>query len=247
LPVVFTQSEERKMKVHCEQELFEKFPGASIHGVVFDRLDLLEGEAIGVWKGRALESVRESGISLELLVDVPEIKAWRSAFQSFGLKPSKYRSSIEQLYRRALKGDLLETQLPLVNLYCYVSIIHRAPMGAYDLEKTKGDICVRPARSGEEFTAIGEKQAAHSEAGVIVYADGEGIICWGWNHRDSARTCLGLDTRRAIFFADSSVTGTRGAADEAINNLTAALASSGCVKLGSFALDRERCEVALSI
>lgn len=235
------------MKVRCEQELFEKFPGASIHGVVFDRLDLLESGTDQVWKGRALESVRDSGISPELLVEVPEIKAWRSAFQSFGLKPSKYRSSIEQLYRRALKGDLIETRLPLVNLYCYVSILHRAPMGAYDLEKTHGDICVRPARGGEEFTAIGEKQAAQSEAGVIVYADIEGIICWGWNHRDSARTCLGLDTRRAIFFADSSATVTRTAAKDAINTLTVALASSGCVKLSSFALDRERCETEFSI
>jgi DNA/RNA-binding domain of Phe-tRNA-synthetase-like protein len=235
------------MRVRCEEELFEKFPRASIHGVVFDRLDMLEGGADRVWKGRTLESVRESGISPELLVEVPEIKAWRNAFQSFGLKPSKYRSSIEQLYRRALKGDLIETRLPLVNLYCYVSILHRAPMGAYDLEKTRGDICVRPARGGEEFMAIGEKQVAQCEAGVIVYADAEGIICWGWNHRDSARTCLGLDTRRAIFFADSSDTVTRRAAEEAINTLTAALVSSGCVKLPSFALDRERCETELPI
>lgn len=235
------------MKVHCEQELFEKFPGASIHGVVFDRLDLLESGTDQLWKGRALESVRESGISPELLVEVPEIKIWRSAFQSFGLKPSKYRSSIEQLYRRALKGDLIETRLPLVNLYCYVSILHRAPMGAYDLEKTRGDICIRPAKGGEEFMAIGEKQAIHSEAGVVVYADSEGIICWGWNHRDSARTCLGLDTRRAIFFADSSDAFTRGAAMEAINTLTNALASSGCVKLAAFALDRERFETELPI
>jgi lysyl-tRNA synthetase class 2 len=235
------------MRVRCEQELFEKFPGASIHGVVFDHLDMLKRGADRVWKGRALESVRESGISPEFLAEVPEIKAWRSAFQSFGLKPSKYRSSIEQLYRRALKGDLIETRLPLVNLYCYVSILHRAPMGAYDLEKTRGNICVRPARGGEEFMAIGEKQAAQCEAGVIVYADTEGIICWGWNHRDSARTCLGLDTHRAIFFADSSDTVTRRAAEEAINTLTAALVSYGCVKLTSFALDHGRCETELLI
>ena len=120
-------------------------------------------------------------------------------------------------------------------------------MGGYDLEKTRGDICVRPARGGEEFMAIGEKQAVQSEAGVIVYADGEGIVCWGWNHRDSVRTCLGPDTRRAVFFADSSATGTRGVAEEAINTLTAALASSGCVMLGSFTLDHERCETELSI
>jgi lysyl-tRNA synthetase class 2 len=235
------------MRVHCAPELFEKFPDASIHGVVFERLDLFDEEIANSWKDRAAQSVRESNIQPEGLVETPAIKEWRNAFQAFGLKPSKYRSSIEQLYRRALKGDIIETHLPLVNLYCYVSIFHRVPMGAYDLQKTQGDISVRAAEAGEEFTAIGEKQAIKSEAGIVVYADDAGVICWGWNHRDSARTCLGPDTQRAIFFADSATEGSRLRATESINTLSESLSSSGCVKLDSFVLDRHNGEVGLSI
>lgn len=235
------------MRVHCALELFERFPTASIHGVVFDRLDLFDEELAKSWKDRAAQSVRESNIHTEVLVETPAIKEWRNAFQAFGLKPSKYRSSIEQLYRRALKGDIIETSLPLVNLYCYVSILHRAPMGAYDLQRTQGDISVRPARAGEEFTAIGETQPIKSEAGVVVYADDAGVICWGWNHRDCVRTCLGPDTRRAIFFADSAAEASRLQAAESINTLSEVLSSSGCVKLDSFALGQHNSETSLSI
>jgi DNA/RNA-binding domain of Phe-tRNA-synthetase-like protein len=234
------------VKVHCAQELFEKFPAASIHGVVVGQLDLVSEKTAQAWKVKAQQSVADSGIRAEQLVEVPEIREWRNAFQAFGLKPSKYRSSIEQLYRRALKGDIIETRLPLVNLYCYFSLIHRTPMGAYDLQKTSGNIAIRPALAGEEFQAIGEKQAIRSDGEVIVYADQNGIICWGWNHRDCARTCLSADTRRAIFFADSVTESTRAKAEEAIRVLSEVLSSSSCTKIDSFTLDKDNSEAWLS-
>lgn len=235
------------MKVLCAPELFEKFPAASVHGVAFERLGGIGDGTAKAWKSQTLRSIRESGIRLELLTEVPEIKEWRAAFQSFGLKPSKYRSSIEQLYRRALKADIIETRLPLVNLYCYVSIIHRAPMGGYDLDAVCGDIAVRPASEGEEFTAIGEKQALRSEAGVVVYADQGGVICWGWNHRDCARTCLTTQTRRAIFFADAATENTRKAAEQSIETLSEILTSAGGVKVAAFTLDQTNHEAGLLV
>src|SRR5258708_1991552 len=131
------------MIVRCHQELFEKFPTASIHGVVFDGLGDFNAETADRWKYEALRCVHDSGIKLESLVESAVIKEWRNAFQAFGVKPSKYRSSIEQLYRRALKGEIIHTKYPLVNLYCYVSIIQMVPMGGYDIQKTQGDIAVR--------------------------------------------------------------------------------------------------------
>lgn len=235
------------MKVHCTPELFNRFPTASFHGVVFEQLQLLDEETAQRWKDQALLHVRESNIQPESLVDVLEIKEWRNAFQTFGLKPSKYHSSIEQLYRRALKGNIIQTQLSLVNLYCYVSVIHRTPMGGYDLQKTSEDIAIRTALAGEEFVAIGEKQAIKSQEGIVVYSDQEGIICWGWNHHDSARTCLNTDTQRAIFFADSATENTRPGAEKAIDTLSEILSNSGCVKVKAFVIDRHNYEVSLSI
>ena len=64
----------------------------------------------------AIDSVASSGFTSETVLDAPAVKDWRNTFQRFGVKPSKYRSSIEQLYRRALKQEIIETSLPLVNL-----------------------------------------------------------------------------------------------------------------------------------
>jgi DNA/RNA-binding domain of Phe-tRNA-synthetase-like protein len=227
------------MIVHCHQELFEKFPTASIHGVVFEGLGGFNAETAERWKQEALRSVHDNGIKLELLVESAVIKEWRNAFQAFGVKPSKYRSSIEQLYRRALKGDIIHTRYPLVNLYCYVSIIQMVPMGGYDIQKTQGDISVRLTTQGEEFVAIGERHPMCCEPGVVVYSDDAGIICWAWNHRDGARTCLGAGTSQAIFFADSASNESRGRATAAMDLLSDAL-SEGATKVGAFVLDKQQ-------
>jgi len=225
------------MNIYCSQEIFEKFPEASIHGVVFDRLDLVTDEIAAEWRLRASQSVSESGITTETLVESPAVKEWRRAFQTFGLKPSKYRSSIEQLFRRALKGEIIQTPLPLVNLYCYVSIINQTPMGGDDLRLVKGDIAIRAAVHSEEFTVIGDSLPIKSEAGVVVYADEAGIICWGWNHRDCARTALNDQTTKAVFFADSAVQESHSRAAEAIRGLSEILSTVGCLEVGSFALN----------
>ncbi len=225
------------MIVRCHKELFEKFPTASIHGVVFDGVRNFKAETAEVWKKEALRSVRDSGIKPELLVESAPIKEWRNTFQRFGVKPSKYRSSIEQLYRRALKGEIIQTKLSLVNIYCYISIIQMVPMGGYDLEKIQGDIAVRLTTQGDEFIAIGEHQPMSCDAGVVVYSDDEGVICWAWNHRDASRTSLDAETRKAIFFADSASHDGRDRAALAIDLLANALLSGGGTLVSSFVLE----------
>jgi|SRR5215213_1297212 len=232
------------MQVRCDLKVFEKFPDASIHAIVVDQVGQFSEQDSVAWKLRALESVRESQILPERLVETPAIQEWRNTFQRFGLKPSKYHSSIEQLYRRALKGDIIETPLPLVNLYCYVSIIQLTPMGGYDLQKTQGDILIRHAKAEEEFTPLGNDKTIKSPPGVVVYTDSAGIICWGWNHRDSSRTSLDAGTQKAIFFADSATQNSRGRAAHAITLLSEALSSIGCLNLTFLTLDQQKSEAS---
>ena len=134
------------MIVRCDQELFEMFPEASVHAIVFHSVAEFDPAVVAPWKQKAMESVGSSGFTSETVLEAPAVKEWRNAFQRFGVKPSKFRSSIEQLFRRALKQEIIETSLPLVNLYCYVSLIEMVPMGAYDVEKVDGDIVVRLPR-----------------------------------------------------------------------------------------------------
>ena len=233
------------MIVRCDQELFEMFPEASVHGIVFDRVTEFDPAVVAPWKQKAVESVGSSGFTSDTVLDAPVVKEWRNAFQRFGVRPSKYRSSIEQLFRRALKQEIIETSLPLVNLYCYVSLIEMVPMGAYDVEKVDGDILVRLSKENETFLGIGDATPLIAPPGVVVYSDDGGIVCWAWNHRDAARVALSHTTNKAIFFADSSAHESESRAAAAITLLAEALSVTGAVELNRFVLNRSNSTVTL--
>ncbi|HET6978360.1 MAG TPA: phenylalanine--tRNA ligase beta subunit-related protein [Pyrinomonadaceae bacterium] len=225
------------MIIRCEPELFEMFPAASVHGVVCEGVGSFDPAIATQWKEKAITSVASSGFTSETVLESPAVSEWRNAFQKFGVKPSKFRSSIEQLYRRALKQEIIETSLPLVNLYCYVSLIEMVPMGAYDLEKVEGDIVIRFSKADETFTGIGDSTLLIAHAGVVVYADDGGIICWAWNHRDASRVALAPGTNRAVFFADSSSQESEARAESAITLLADALSGIGVTESKRFVLN----------
>lgn len=224
------------MIVSCDQKVFEMFPEASVHGIVFEGVAEFDPAGVATWKQKAIESVASSGFTSETVLDAPVVKEWRNAFQRFGVKPSKYRSAIEQLYRRALKQEMIETSLPLVNLYCYISLIEMVPMGAYDLEKLEGDVVIRLSKENETFLGIGDTTPLIAHPGVVVYSDDGGIICWAWNHRDAARVALSPGTDRAIFFADSASHESESRAAAAIALLAEAM--PGAVERNRFVLNR---------
>ena len=51
------------------------------------------------------------GCRIEQIAEEPRIKAWRDAYRAFGAKPAEFRSSVEAMARRALRGD----ELPAIN------------------------------------------------------------------------------------------------------------------------------------
>lgn len=235
------------MRVFIAKEVLDQFPDATVHGVVFDHLEAFKADAAEIWRRQVEQHLQGCSPDLETLAESTPVNEWRAAFKQFGVKPSKYRSSVEQLYRRALKGDLIRTQLPSVDLYCYVSLLTWTPAGAYDLEKVHGDISIRLSEAGEEFTPIGADLPLSCKPGVVVYADEGGITCYAWNYRDAARTCLDSNTRKAIFFADAVSAQGAVRAAEAVRMLSTALSEAGCVQVGVFTLDGARREVDIEV
>lgn len=113
------------------------------------------------------------------------------------------------------------------------------------MDKIEGNgISVRFANEGEKFQAIGERNALSCQPGVICYVDANGVICYGWNYRDAARTCLNERTRRAIFFADSATAATRRQAENAIRDLSKALGTNENVVVSQFVLDKQTSELS---
>lgn len=161
------------------------------------------------------------------LASHPLLAPWRAAAKAGGLKPSEFRSSPEQLVRRWLLGKEIRTEIPLVDLYCAVSVSYIVPLGAYDVDRLPGSrIELRIARSTDHFSPLGSNSMPVDRP-VVVYACGDTILCFNFNHRDSAETCLLADTRRAVFFGEAITIDQTDALEKAMADLRSRLARGG--------------------
>lgn len=180
-------------------------PSLRVFGMVAANLpNYVDEAALSEIQEAALASLRSLGIESEKLSEIEPFASWRKVFGAMGLQPSKYRSSVEALVRRALKASLPTTGVPVVDIYNAASVRFLTPMGGYDLAKLQGRIELRPVREGDAFDPLGGDASAFPLTGrVLVYADAQRVICYGLNHRDSKQTSIDSVTTDAVFFAES--------------------------------------------
>jgi DNA/RNA-binding domain of Phe-tRNA-synthetase-like protein len=187
------------MRFSIAPEVFERFPDAFI-GVVAAADVPNDAPAAGAAAElrAATAEARERLAGVDLSTH-PFIARWRAAFKSVGLSPSKYRSSVEALLTRVLKGNDVPTLSPAVNLANAVSLRYMLPVGAHDADRLAGDLAVRLARAGEPFTPIGGSERDDAEEGEIVYADAAEVRTrrWVWRQGDKAKVTAAT---RTIFF-----------------------------------------------
>jgi DNA/RNA-binding domain of Phe-tRNA-synthetase-like protein len=166
-------------------EIFEKYPGYA-RGVVL---------AFGVHNGPSPEKLvqllreaeayaREHAI-LETLAEHPRIKPWREAYKAFGAKPSEYRSSIEAMTRRALRGDLLPSINALVDIGNIVSLQHLVPVGGHSMDELTQDITLRLANGAETFVPFGSIEVEHPLPGEVIFVEGSRVLTRRWTWRQA--------------------------------------------------------------
>src|SRR5262249_15298223 len=130
------------------------------------------------------------------LSQIPGIAAWRAAYKAFGIKQTRYRSSVERLMKYVLAGRGLGRITAFVDLYNAVSLAHVLPLGADDLDQVTPPLAFRHARDGDSFvdmSDLSDDGGAEPEApkpGEIVYADATKILCRRWNWRQDARSLI---------------------------------------------------------
>lgn len=148
--------------------------------------------------------IEESAAALpdEDFASLPAIAPWRAAYAQFGVKPSKTRSSIENLLRSAKAGRLRSIN-PLVDLYNSVSLAWQLPAGGEDLDAIEGDIVLTRARGDEYFVPLGSSEPEPPPPGAVIYRDDAGVICSCWNWREADRTKLTDATTRAVLVMES--------------------------------------------
>lgn len=134
------------------------------------------------------------------LSELETLKAWRAAFRSFGVNPTKYRSAPEALLRRLTKKGDIPSLNTLVDICNLVSIRYALPVAAFDLRDLQGPITVRFANGTEHFTPLGVTAVEHPEPGEVIFADENALVVarrWCW--RQSAESAAGPETRETIF------------------------------------------------
>jgi DNA/RNA-binding domain of Phe-tRNA-synthetase-like protein len=193
------------VKLSIDPGIFALFPEAKVALVIVSGIDNRPRP------DRPLEaSLREAqaGAVARLgqgaLTEHPRIQCWREAYRAFGAKPKDNPSSIENLVRRALKGDPLRSINPLVDLYNVVSLTHLLPAGGEDLDAVEGDILLTRASAGESAVKLlGESEERAPKPGEVIYKDDLGAICRRWNWKEADRTKLTEETRNAMLVLEA--------------------------------------------
>ena len=193
------------MRVSVAPELFELFPEARIALVIVRGIDNRPRESKSlVPRLRDAQANAVARLQGSPLTEHPRIHCWREAYRAFGAKPKDYPSSIENLTRRALKGEPLRSINPLVDLYNVVSLTHLLPAGGEDLGAIEGDIVLTRASAAEPpVKLLGESEERAPKPGEVIYKDDRGAICRRWNWKEADRTKLTEETTNAILVLEA--------------------------------------------
>lgn len=234
------------MRFRIDPKIFEKFPevvigvvvvcGADNSGVDDELTTLLQEQE---------QKVQERFPGTSSWADIPVVAAWREAYRKFGVDPHDYRSSIEALIRRVVKGSLLPQINKIVDLYNLISLKHMVPVGGEDLDKVKGDIVLGFARGDEPFIPLDEAEERPPDRGEIVYKDEAGILCRKWNWRESNRTKMTENTKNAILVVEGLPPTGREEVHSAIEELAGLIKKFCDGEAKIFILDKENTEVEL--
>lgn len=215
------------MRFRIDGKIRERYPQVEAGWLVAEICPKPMDPRVEQWKGALAEELASIGLSMDNLATHPDVAGWRQVYGSMGVKPSKYRSSLEALLRRVLKEKSLWTVNSVVDLYNCVSIRALLPMGAFDLDKIRGDIEIRFGKYGEKFFPLGSGEPEEVLPGHVVYADSEKICTWLWNHRDSRLSGLDEGSRRAVFVVDRAFSPTTTGLGQALDLLWEKLEETG--------------------
>jgi DNA/RNA-binding domain of Phe-tRNA-synthetase-like protein len=172
-----------------EPSFWSLFPEARIGIIVVRGVDNTRSADVCAALLREAVEDAASRVGEADMATYPAVAPWREAYRAFGIKPAKQRSSIENLLRSAVAGNLRSIN-PLVDLYNTVSLRHLLPCGGEDLRAVAGDIRLTRAAGGEDFVPLGSTEPQPPQPGEVIYRDDRGVICRAWNWREAERTKL---------------------------------------------------------
>ena len=216
-------------KIVVDPQIKANFPDARIGWMLVD-LNVQESHPYAEELKTTLAAIlAQRGITEENLTSHPDIARWREVFRSMGVKPNKYKSTVEALVKRVLKGQNMWDISSVVDVYNCVTVLTFLALGAFDTAHIDGDVVLRYAKEGETFLPLGsEEEVIPTDTRQIVYADDSKIISWLWCYRDTRLTGVTLETKEALFIIDTAFTLQTMSVQEGMALLSEHLQKIGC-------------------
>jgi len=200
--------------------IFQKYPGY-VRGIVVAnhvKNRLSPDELVDLLR-KAEEELR-ARLKIENLLDEPHVKSWREAFRAFGAKPSDFRSSIEAMSRRVLRGDSLPSINALVDIGNIISLRHLVPTGGHAIDHLTQDISLRLATGREIFVPFGSDLVEHPTQGEVIFAEGDTVLTSKWTWRQANHTLTLLETEAIEFNVDGLLPVTPQEVEQISNEIT---------------------------
>jgi DNA/RNA-binding domain of Phe-tRNA-synthetase-like protein len=121
------------------------------------------------------------------LSELPALAAWRRAFRSFGVDPTKYRSAAEALLRRLSKQGEIPTIDTLVDIGNLISIRYAMPVAVFNRAAIDGALSVHRAVGDEPYLTLHEGETDPPAPGEVIFTDVRRHVFarrWCWRQSD---------------------------------------------------------------
>jgi len=207
------------MFIRIADQIFDEYPHFILGIVIAHQVDNASDNPEITQLLRSEEEKLRDRLADITIVEHPHISPWRDAYRRFGAKPKKYRSSIENLVRRTIKGRQLPHINNLVAIYNTISLRYVMPVGGEDLDRIAGDVWLTTAAENEApIRLLGEKDERPPYPDEVIYKDDIGTICRRWNWKEADRTKLMPGTQNAIIVIERLPPVGETVIEEAIND-----------------------------
>ncbi|MFH2110456.1 MAG: phenylalanine--tRNA ligase beta subunit-related protein [Candidatus Bathyarchaeota archaeon] len=179
--------------LRLDPRLRERFPDLNaeiIHfrGVHVERQD----QRLEEYKDMVALRLKERW-NLDQLRDDPMFRAYRDFFWRLGIDPTKNRPAAEALIRRVLRDSPIPRINTWVDAYNLVSMETAIPIASFDTDLLGGELLMREATTGEEFTGIGMEKPVILTGGEAVIEDGDRLVAI-YPYRDADHSKVTLKT-----------------------------------------------------
>lgn len=219
-----------KPKMVIQADLSARFPELQVFHLRVTGLRAAKslGELAQQRLDEAASYVASALPTTEALLAHPLVATWRDAYRAMGVKPSAFRCSFEALARRAIAGKDLRTGLAAVDLYNACSLQHTSCLGAFDVAKlTSALVELRLCEpGGDRFVPLGGRPDDFPLGDkLVIYGQDNQVLCWGFNCRDSALSCLDASSDEVLFMTEAVSEAQAEAAERGLASLRSDLAS----------------------